>query len=311
MTKAADNLRYDIIALCLLLAVTVFLLDIFVPLGIAVVALYSLIILISLLSGNSRVTLYTAVGCSTLLVSGIFITSPLHVPLWIVVLNRGLFLVVIWITAILGIRLEKAQRRLKMQDTQLQEANRDLEDLARHDSLTGVANRRDFDEELELECERANRGGTPLALLMIDVDFFKPYNDIKGHQAGDVCLTSVAQAIQNTLRRPGDLVARYGGEEFAVVLPVTTLEGAIERAEDIRKAVKQLAIHNPAPQVNGPITISVGVASVWSGASKVEPETIISAADAALYRAKNDGRDCVRIAEMAVSPLEMPAGRDR
>src|SRR3989344_2937401 len=270
MTKVADNLRYDIIALCLLLAVAVFLLDISVPLGISVAALYPLIILLSLLSTNMRVTLYTAVGCSLLLVAGIFVASTLLMPPWIVLVNRALYLVAIWITA--------------------------------------VANRRYFDEELELECERAKRGGTPLALLMIDVDFFKPYNDIMGHQAGDVCLTSVAQAIQNTLRRPGDLVARYGGEEFAVILPITTLEGAIERAEDIRQVVRQLAIHNPAPQVNGPITISVGVACIWPGVKRAEPERLISAADAALYRAKNDGRNCVGIAPMAASPLELPAG---
>jgi diguanylate cyclase (GGDEF)-like protein len=311
MRKPVESLRYDIIALCLLLAVAVFLFDISVPLGISVAALYSLIILLSLLSTNTRVTLYIAVGCSLLLVAGIFVSSALLVPPWIVLVNRTLYLVTIWITAILGIRLENAQQRLKMHEAQLQETNHDLEDLARHDSMTGVANRRYFDEELELECGRANRGGSSLALLMIDVDFFKPYNDIKGHQAGDVCLTSIAQAIQNTLRRPGDLVARYGGEEFAVILPVTTPEGAIERAEDIRQAVRQLAIHNPAPQVNGPITISVGVSCIWPGVKRAEPVKLISAADAALYRAKNDGRNCVRIAQMAASPLEIPAGRSQ
>jgi diguanylate cyclase (GGDEF)-like protein len=220
-----------------------------------------------------------------------------HVPLWIVLLNTAIILVVIWISAFLVILLEKAQLQLMQQETKLQKANRELQQAARHDSLTGVANRRYFDEELVAECERANRGETPLALLMVDVDFFKPYNDIKGHQAGDECLTRIAQAIADRLRRPGDLVARYGGEEFAVILPVTTQDGAAERAEGIRQAVEQLGIYHPDPRVNGPTTISVGVASIWPGARRVTPATLIGAADAALYRAKNEGRNCVRIAD--------------
>lgn len=298
MTNAADNLRYDIIALCLLLAMAVFLLDISVPLGISVGALYSLIVLLSLASNNSLVTLYITAGCAALLIVGFFIaSSPEHVPLWIVLLNRALYLIVIWITAKFGMRLQKAQQQLLAQETGLQQINRELEQQVRHDSLTGVANRRYFDEELEAECERANRGETPLALLMVDVDFFKPYNDIKGHQAGDECLTRIAQAIADRLRRPGDLVARYGGEEFAVILPVTTQDGAAERAEGIRQAVERLGIYHPDPRVNGPATISVGVASIWPGTRRVTPAALIGAADAALYRAKNDGRNCVRIAE--------------
>lgn len=301
MTKAADNLRYDIIALCLFLAMAVFLLDISVPLGISVGALYSLIVLLSLASNNSQVTLYLTAGCAALLIVGFIVSSPAHVPLWIVLLNRALYLMVIWITARFGMRLQKVQRQLLVHEAGLQQINRELEQQARHDSLTGVANRRYFDEALEAECERANRGETPLALLMVDVDFFKPYNDIKGHQAGDVCLARIAQAIADRLRRPGDLVARYGGEEFAVILPVTTQDGAAERAEGIRQAVERLAIYHPDPRVNGPTTISVGVASIWPGAQRVTPAALISAADAALYRAKNEGRNCVRIAEKETS----------
>ena len=261
--------------------------------------------------GNPWAIRYTALACSALLIADILVTSPvqIHVPLWIVLLNTAIILAVIWITAILSIRLEKAQRLLKKQENELQKANQELQQVARHDSLTGVSNRRLFDAELEAECERANRGGIPLSLLMIDVDHFKLFNDIMGHQPGDECLTRIAQTIQSTLRRPGDMIARYGGEEFAVILPVTNLEGAIDLAEDIRKAVMQLAIHNPAPQVNGPITISVGVACISSGMRQVESKMLISAADAALYRAKYDGRNCVRVAEMAVSPLEVAAGR--
>ena len=299
MTKAADKLRYDIIAICSLLAAAIFLLDISVPLGVAVGALYSLIIILSLKVGNPRVIRYTALACSALLIADIFVASkvPVHVPLWIVLLNTAIILVVIWLSAFLVILLEKAQQQLMQQEAKLQKAIQELQQVARHDSLTGVANRRYFDEELVAECERANRGETPLALLMVDVDFFKPYNDIKGHQAGDECLTRIAQAIADRLRRPGDLVARYGGEEFAVILPVTTQDGAAERGEGIRQAVEQLGIYHPDPRVNGPATISVGVASIWPGARRVTPAALIGAADAALYRAKNEGRNCVRITE--------------
>lgn len=295
-----EKLRFDIIAVCVLLAAVVFLLDISVPLGIAVGVLYLLIIILSLQAGNPQVTRYIAVGCSLLLFADIFIKSPELVPLWVVLLNRVMILGVIWITAILGIRLEKAQRQLKKQESELQKVNQELEQAARHDSLTGVANRRLFDQDLEVECERASRGETPLSLLMIDVDHFKLYNDIKGHQAGDVCLVRVAKAITDKLRRPGDLVARYGGEEFAVILPVTTPDGAVELAEEIRQAVESLGIQHPDPQVNGPVTISIGAASLWPGAQRLEPTAVISAADTALYRAKHDGRNCVRVAETPV-----------
>ncbi len=297
MTKAADKLRYDIIAICLLLAMSVFLLDISVPLGISVGALYSLIVLFSLGSNNSLVTLYITVGCAALLILGFIAGSPVHVPLWIVLLNRTLYLIVIGITAKFGMRLQQAQQQLLAHEAGLKQINRELEQQARHDSLTGVANRRYFDEALEAECERANRGETPLALLMVDVDYFKPYNDIKGHQAGDECLTRIAYAIADRLRRPGDLVARYGGEEFAVILPITTQDGAAERAEGIRETVERLGIYHPDPRVNGPTTISVGVASIWPGTQRVTPATLIGAADGALYRAKTDGRNCVRVAE--------------
>jgi diguanylate cyclase (GGDEF)-like protein len=303
MKKAAHNFRYDIIAVCVLLAMAVFLLDISVPLGISVGALYSLIVLFSLASNNSLVTMYITAGCAALLIVGLIAAFPEQDSLWIALLNRALYLIVIWITARFGMRLQKAQQQLLRQEAGLQQINRELEQQARHDSLTGVANRRYFDEELEAECERANRGETPLALLMVDVDLFKPYNDINGHQAGDECLTRIAQAIADKVRRPGDLVARYGGEEFAVILPVTTQDGAAARAEGIRQAVERLGIYHSDPRVNGPTTISVGVASIWPGARRITPAALISAADAALYRAKNDGRNCVRIADGETSAL--------
>ncbi|MCR4301251.1 MAG: GGDEF domain-containing protein [Sulfuricaulis sp.] len=297
MTQPAERLRYDIIVLSLLLALTVFILDIYVPPRFAVDALYSLVIVVSLASGSAQVIHAFAWGCTALLLIGYFISTSIILPTWLLLLNRGLFLVVVWITAILGMRLINIQRQLQKKETELQDTNRELEQLARYDSLTSVANRLYFDEELEAECDRANRGETPLSLLMIDVDYFKNYNDIMGHQEGDQCLISIAKTIRNQLRRPGDLVARYGGEEFAVILPVTTVEGAAERAEDIRRAVTKLAIYHPDARVEGPVTVSVGVASILPEKKKIDPAEIIHKADAALYRAKREGRHCVRVAE--------------
>ena len=297
MTKTAESVRYDTVALIWFLAIAVFLLDILIPLGIAVTALYSLIILLSLIANSPRVTLFIAAGCMGFLVFGFFVSSPVHVPLWIVILNRSLFLVVICVTTILGVRLLKSRQELRENEIELKRINQSLEQMVHHDSLTGVANRRYFDEALEAECERANRGETPLTLLMIDVDLFKQFNDIHGHQAGDECLIRIAQAIRSKLRRPSDTVARYGGEEFAVVLPVTAEAGALERAEDIRKTVEKLGIEYTVQGKKRTVTVSIGVACLWPNVQRLRPESIIGASDAALYRAKKDGRSCVRMAE--------------
>jgi diguanylate cyclase (GGDEF)-like protein len=297
MTKTFDSLRYDIIALTLLLAVAIFLVDIFAPPRIAVHALYSLVIVVSLTSGNARTIWFFAWLCTTMLLAGYFFSPSSFFPAWLLLFNRTLFLLVIWITVMLGLRLINIQKKLREHEIRLQETNCELEMLARYDSLTGVANRHYFDEKLEGECDRANRGDIPLSLIMIDVDLFKNYNDIMGHQEGDSCLKSIAKTIQGQLRRPGDLVARYGGEEFAVILPATSVEGAQERAEDIRRAVMKLAIFHPDARVEGPVTVSLGVASVLPKKRRIEPAELIQGADTAMYRAKRDGRNCVRVAE--------------
>lgn len=297
ITRPVNRVHYGIIALILFLAVAVFLLDFFLPLGIAVTALYSLVILLAMLANSPQLLLYTAAMCSVFLVIGFYLSSPLHVPLWIVFLNRSLFLVAIWVTAILGVRLLYFRRKLEESENNLKQTNQSLERMVHHDSLTGVTNRRFFDDALEAECERANRGETPLTLLMIDVDLFKQFNDINGHQAGDLCLQRIAWAIQDRLRRPSDIVARYGGEEFAVILPVTAEAGALERAEDVRKTVEELAILYRDEGSEKPVTVSVGVACLWPHVQWLKPENIIGKADAALYRAKKEGRNCVRMIE--------------
>ncbi|MDB4936343.1 MAG: hypothetical protein JWP87_3315 [Labilithrix sp.] len=177
---------------------------------------------------------------------------------------------------------------------------RELERLARTDPLTGLGNRRRFDEHLELEVARAARTSEPLSLLLCDVDFFKAYNDRYGHQQGDACLAQVARALESVSRRPADLAVRYGGEEFALVLPATAAEGAIGIAERVRAAVRELGIVHEGSPGRGRVTISVGVATVigaWTA-----PE-IITLADRALYEAKAAGRDC----EVAASDEHPPA----
>ncbi|WP_082700417.1 sensor domain-containing diguanylate cyclase [Magnetospirillum sp. XM-1] len=175
-----------------------------------------------------------------------------------------------------------------------------LRHLAMVDGLTGIANRRTFNETLGLEWRRAARSGTPLSLLMIDVDHFKAYNDHYGHQAGDECLRAVATALAATARRPGDLVARYGGEEFGVVLPGSTLAEAEALAEKMRLAVAALHLPHAASQTAAEVTISIGASSLHpaplSDASQGKPldtESLIANADTALYRAKTGGRNRV------------------
>ncbi len=158
------------------------------------------------------------------------------------------------------------------------------------DGLTGIANRRHFDHAIEREMRRARRAGTPLSLLMIDIDFFKAYNDRFGHQQGDDTLVKVAGALAARLQRPMELVARYGGEEFAAILPATDAVQAAKTAEMLRERVAQLQIAGPA----GPVTVSIGVAC-WAQQGPAEVALLIGAADRALYLAKRLGRNCVAV----------------
>lgn len=174
---------------------------------------------------------------------------------------------------------------------QLREANEALQALAIMDGLTGVANRRRFNEYIEHEWRRAQRTGHPLSMLMIDIDDFKAYNDTYGHQKGDGCLKRVAETLQGSLRRPADLVARYGGEEFAVVLPDTDPQGAMEIAESVRAAVVGLNMPHRRSRAADYLTISLGVASVVPEQESAASE-IIEMADRALYLAKGQGRNC-------------------
>lgn len=168
----------------------------------------------------------------------------------------------------------------------------ELERLSVIDGLTGVINRRAFDELFERECRRSVRDGRPLSLIMIDIDHFKAYNDHYGHVEGDECLRAVARALQRAALRPGDRVARYGGEEFVMLLPGTNDEGVEHVARALRRVVAALKIphgHSPTAPY---LTISLGVATAPSGVV-ASPRALIEAADSGLYLAKGNGRNCV------------------
>jgi diguanylate cyclase (GGDEF)-like protein len=165
-----------------------------------------------------------------------------------------------------------------------------LREMAFIDGLTGVANRRFFDERLGLEWRRGKRSGSSLALILADVDHFKKYNDHYGHLAGDDCLRMVATALKQVLKRPADLAARYGGEEFVCLLPDTDLDGAITLAGEMAAAVRALGIEHVGSKTAPIVTVSLGVAAIHPRAEEA-CEALVQSADAELYRAKQLGRD--------------------
>ena len=173
-------------------------------------------------------------------------------------------------------------------------SNKALHMLARRDGLTGVSNRRHFDEVLAQEFARARRQQLPVALIMLDVDKFKVFNDTYGHPAGDKCLCRVAEAIQSSLRRPGDMVFRYGGEEFAALLPATELEGAREVGEAIRSAVEATGVEHIGSNF-GIVTVSAGIGWMMPYEGSERTSDLVGMADRALYQAKEAGRNRVHV----------------
>ncbi|RHW37674.1 diguanylate cyclase [Lysinibacillus yapensis] len=181
----------------------------------------------------------------------------------------------------------------KMVEQKLQEANNVLLELSTKDGLTGIWNRRAFDERLELEWNRAIRNSSALSLIMLDIDYFKKFNDTYGHQAGDDCLREVANIIELTAKGSNDIAFRYGGEEFSVILPTTDLADAELVAESIRKAIDSLNIPHSGSVISKCVTISLGVNTMIPTESQ-SIDQLIAKADKALYQAKQDGRNCVR-----------------
>lgn len=188
---------------------------------------------------------------------------------------------------------QELERRVAERTTALQAANQQLAALAATDGLTGLANRRQFDQHLVQEVARAQRSGTPLALFMLDVDFFKGYNDRYGHPAGDSALQQLAALLRQSARRPGDLAARFGGEEFALIAASADAPAALAQAQALCQALAQQALaHADAPW--GYLSVSIGVALLHAGQS---PEALLQQADAALYQAKTEGRNRVVLAQ--------------
>jgi diguanylate cyclase (GGDEF)-like protein/PAS domain S-box-containing protein len=193
-----------------------------------------------------------------------------------------------------------AEEALHKSQYRLRAAYRELETLASLDGLTRIPNRRLFDDRLEEEWRRARRGHSPISLMLIDVDYFKSFNDHYGHISGDDCLRRVAAALADRLRRHEDFLARYGGEEFAVILPDTDHQGALALAEKMRAGVEALAIPHEHSEVSPHVTISVGVAEIRGPAPDLPSRHLVETADRALYDAKHQGRNRVRL----VAPVE-------
>lgn len=170
--------------------------------------------------------------------------------------------------------------------------NAKLEHISNMDALTNIYNRRGFNGLYAKEFKRAQREKENLAVMLIDIDFFKGYNDHYGHQEGDTCLAKVAETIQGALFRSTDFVARYGGEEFVIVLPSTDLKGAVKVGETLRKAVEDQKIKHEKSEASSYITVSIGVVSILPEADDQEDE-LVAGADKMLYQAKSDGRNRV------------------
>lgn len=196
-------------------------------------------------------------------------------------------------------RLAQMRYSLVVLTRRLDEANRELTRLTSVDGLTGIANRRCFDDTIQREWQRARRNRLPLSVVMADVDAFKQYNDGYGHQAGDECLKTLAQHLDGQLKRPGDLVARFGGEEFVVVLPETNSIGAGRVADAMRRGVLSLELPHAMSPVGPHVTISLGAATAYPSPEDGDGSVadLLDRADKALYEAKHDGRNRVVVAK--------------
>lgn len=181
-------------------------------------------------------------------------------------------------------------------EQQLMQTNELLQRISTIDALTGVANRRSFDECYAMEWRQALRFSTPLTVILVDIDYFKKFNDTYGHQEGDLCLQQVADALRGAVKRPSDIIARYGGEEFVIVLPITDEVGAQKVAQQLRREVERLSIPHRQSDVSPVVTASLGTATIVPTREMTRHELLLQA-DKALYQAKKDGRNRVKTYE--------------
>jgi len=196
-------------------------------------------------------------------------------------------------TKLIGFMFDISER--KKLESQLVEANRKLEMISMRDGLTGIANRRMYDTTLNKEWSRAQRNGTPLSLLIIDIDHFKEYNDRYGHFEGDRCLQKIAETLQGIVSRATDLCARYGGEEFVILLPDTKREEAAVFAEGVRERIRELGIAHASSPVDDVVTVSIGVGTMVPKKNTAS-SGLFQMADKMLYLAKQEQRNCVKCA---------------
>lgn len=205
----------------------------------------------------------------------------------------GVFiLLLIWKSSVyqLKAREKRLGQLVEVKTLELQSANAELQQLANSDGLTSIANRRQFDEFLTSEWNRAVRGKTEISMVLVDIDHFKLFNDTYGHRQGDECLKKVAEALSTATNRPTDLVARFGGEEFAIILGATDAVGAVTIAELASQLVDKLCIEHSASETNNFVTVSIGVATMYPNLS-TSPNDLIEKTDHALYQAKREGRN--------------------
>jgi diguanylate cyclase (GGDEF)-like protein len=253
--------------------------------------------------GVNRLYAYSHVGDLPLVVGVGLSLEDIYAPLQTRALRVGVVIAILCCAVITLMTLfQRELGRRQAVETGLAAAVRELTAIARTDALTSLANRLHFDERLDQEWRRAAREKRSISLLMIDADQFKAFNDLYGHQAGDLALKEIADAISSNIGRPGDFAARYGGEEFAVLLPGTDLRGAHCVAEKIRLSVAELKRPH-AGNSAGIATVSIGIACVYPLPGTMVSGALLGSADAALYEAKRRGRNRIETSYKEASKL--------
>ena len=261
----------------------------------------------SAVDGLTRLFTYRQVGSLPLVIAVALAVDDIYATWWRKAVGIGSILAILCgATVVLCVLFRRELLRRLVAEQVLMETAEKLSVMAATDEMTGLANRRAFEADINLEWRRAVRVRTPLAVLMFDADWFKAYNDRYGHQEGDDVLRKIATCIQKNIRRPGDFGARYGGEEFVALLPDTDAEGATNTAERICASLAEYAIaHDACPL--GQVTLSVGIAVMQPGGTETD-QALLRRADQALYEAKRSGRARICVAPAQLEPASAEGG---